>query len=149
MDQQIRRSRYPDPRTARTMLNRRQKNESHSRRPNRLTRWLSRRRCIGRKTSSGSAEKITSVYYADMTCSSVLGGRDIFPIHTDMQENMWARLRDSRPGARAIHATQSFPHRCLPHSVTLSTQLTLRESCSMRRNFLSGDREYPSKLYRL
>ena len=24
---------------------------------------------------------------------------------TDMQENMWARLRDSHPGTRAIHAT--------------------------------------------
>ena len=24
---------------------------------------------------------------------------------TDMQESMWARLRDLRPGARAIHAT--------------------------------------------
>ena len=24
---------------------------------------------------------------------------------TDMQENMWARLRDSRPGACLIHAT--------------------------------------------
>ena len=25
---------------------------------------------------------------------------------TDMQENMWARLRDSRPGACLIHATK-------------------------------------------
>ena len=25
--------------------------------------------------------------------------------NTDMQENMWARLRDSRPGACLIHAT--------------------------------------------
>ena len=26
-------------------------------------------------------------------------------VHTDMQENMWARLCDSRPAARLIHAT--------------------------------------------
>ena len=30
---------------------------------------------------------------------------DPIPGHTDMQENAWARLRDSRPGECLIHAT--------------------------------------------
>ena len=31
--------------------------------------------------------------------------RHIHNVYTDMQENTWARLRDSRPGACLVHAT--------------------------------------------
>ena len=51
------------------------------------------------------------------------------PLHvlTDMQENTWARLRDSRPGARAFHATQ--PTYFLYFCKAIVTEREIKFSC--------------------
>ena len=42
----------------------------------------------------------------DLRLQTVVQSRErLFAACTDMQANMWARLRDSCPGAREIHAT--------------------------------------------
>ena len=54
--------------------------------------------CVARKNIQGPKPNKRTVGIGHFKCVEV-------QYYTDKQENMWARLRDSRPGASLIHAT--------------------------------------------